>query len=95
MDCLIVFLGGSFRLGGQGTMSIGSDESYDGQIKACKSHIYFIKDLIEQKQCRPSVYVSTYNTKFNDSLLNIYSDYLVGSDFYDTLLDLMACCKIQ
>ena len=83
MDCLIVFLGGSFRLGWQGTLSIGTDESYDGQIKACKSHIDFIKDLIDRKNCKPDIYVSTYKTKFSDDLLNIYSDYLVGSDLYD------------
>ena len=86
MNCLIVFLGGSFRLGWQGTNSIGTDESYEEQIKACKSHIEFIKDLTERKNCKPSVYISTYKTKFNDSLLNIYSDYLVGSDFYDKFI---------
>jgi len=86
MDCLIVFLGGSFRLGGQGTTSIGTNESYDEQIKACKSHIEFIKDLLERKNYKPSVYVSSYTTKYNESLFNIYSDYLVGFDLYDTFI---------
>lgn len=83
MNCLVVFLGETFRMGGQGTRSIGSDESYSEQIKASKSHISFIEDLKERKCCSADVYISTYNTKFNSDLLNIYNKVLIGSDFYD------------
>ena len=42
---LLILFGESFRLGGQGNRNIGSEESYEEQIKAAKSHINFISNL--------------------------------------------------
>lgn len=81
MKGCIIFLGESFRLGGQNNRNIGSDESYEAQIIACKSHFTFIK-YIEEK-CKIDVCVSTYNTKFNDNLLDVYGNYIIRSDFYN------------
>jgi len=82
--CLILF-GEAFRLGGQGTRNRGSDESYEGQIKAATSHMEFMKDL-KSKGVNMEVYISSYNTKFNDTLLKIYENTLIGHTFYDDLV---------
>jgi hypothetical protein len=80
--CLILF-GESFRLGGQNTRNRGSDNSYCEQIKAAQSHINFIKSI---QNTDFKVYISSYSTKFNDDLTKVYSDYLIGFDFYDNLI---------
>jgi len=82
--CLILF-GEAFRLGGPGTRNRGSDESYEGQIKASMSHMAFIKDL-KSKGVDMGVYISSYNTKFNDTLLKTYENTLIGHTFYDYLV---------
>jgi hypothetical protein len=46
-----------------------ADESYEDQIKATESHIKFIKSL----PCDVDVYISTYKSKFEDKLKEIYS----------------------
>jgi hypothetical protein len=84
MGCkgLILLLGESFRLGGQSSRNIGSDESFEGQMKASKSHILFIENL-KQKGCDMDIYLSSYNTKFNNELLDIYEKYSIGYDLYN------------
>ena len=89
MNGLILFIGESFRLGNQGTRNIGSKESYSEQIKACESHIYFIKHIIQKFQLNSiSVFISSYNTQFNNQLLSIYNNYLIGNIFYDNTIGL-------
>jgi len=85
MKGLFIFLGESFRLGQQGTRNIGSDKSYTEQLNAAKSHINLIENL-EAKNCKISVYLSTYYTKFNNELKDVYKNYLIGSDFYNKLI---------
>ena len=84
MGCkgLILLLGESFRLGGQFSRNIGSDESFAGQMKASNSHILFIENL-KQNGHLVDVYISSYNTKFNNDLLEIYEKYSIGQDLYD------------
>jgi hypothetical protein len=87
MNGLILFLGGSFRLGNQWNINIGSNESYHEQINACKRHVEFIEHIIKKYQLNSiSVFISTYNTQFNNDLLSIYEKYLIGSDIYDNLI---------
>jgi hypothetical protein len=83
MNGLILFLGESFRLGCQGTRNRGSPESYDEQIKACKSHIDFIENTITKFNMNSmSVFISSYTTQFDNQLLSIYEKYCIGNDLY-------------
>ncbi len=82
MKGLIIFLGESFRLGGQFNRNIGTDESYAEQIKACKSHVELINKL-ENEGYKIDTYISTYSTKFDKDILEIYKDSLVGYTIID------------
>ena len=82
--CIILF-GESFRLGGQNTRNRGSDESYNEQIQASQSQMSFIKHLYS-KNVNAYVYISSYETKFNNELCKVYADVLIGCDFYDNLI---------
>tara|TARA_B110001469_G_C9636995_1_gene319504 strand:+ start:248 stop:958 length:711 start_codon:yes stop_codon:yes gene_type:complete len=83
-NCLFLFIGESFRLGNQLTRNRGSVESYPEQIKASHSHINFIDNCIDKFNIKKaSVYISTYNTKYNDNLISIYEKYLLNHDIYD------------
>ena len=81
MKGLLLLLGESFRMGGQGSRIRGSHESYDEQLKACGTHISFIESI-----GLTHVYLASYNTQFNDQLLDVYSRYLVGHMFYDDVI---------
>lgn len=87
MNGLILFIGESFRLGGQGTRNRGSKESYDEQMKACDSHIHFIENIIKKFQMNSiSVYISSYNTQFDNDLISKYEKYLIGKHFQNNLI---------
>ncbi len=88
MKGLIIIIGESFRLGGQGTRVRGVDESFNGQINACNSHIKFLDNLKNKFNCSSSVYISTYDTKYNQDLLNIYGNYLIGHKIYNDTIGL-------
>jgi len=81
---LFLFLGESFRSGGQGSRIRGTPDSYNEQINACLSHMNFI-DAIKKKFNLKSVsaYISTYNTQYNNNLISMYKKYLLGCRFYD------------
>ena len=80
---VLILLGESFRLGEQGTRNIGSDESYNAQIKASFSHVSCVQYIKQQYNIPFDIYIATYNTKFNDTLLDIYKQYSIGYDLYD------------
>jgi len=88
MEGLIIIIGESFRLGGQGTRIRGVPESYDEQINACKTHIKFFDNLKNKFNCNSSIYISTYDTKSNKDLLDIYNNYLLGHHIYDDTIGL-------
>lgn len=89
MNGLIIFLGESFRLVSQGARNRGDIKSFDGQIQACNSHINFIKHIIQKYDMNTiSVFIASYNTVFNDDLLKIYNDYLIGNIMYDNVIGL-------
>jgi hypothetical protein len=89
MNGLIIFLGASFRLGNQCNTNIGSPESYDEQIKASISHIVFMDYILKKYNLNKlSVFVSSYQNRFEQDLLNIYKNYLVGHKFYTHLIGL-------
>jgi hypothetical protein len=82
MKGLLLLLGESFRLGNQGTRSRGEDASYPEQIRACKTHMKFIEALKTQG-CDMDIRISSYTTKFDNDLINIYKDNLVNCIFYN------------
>ena len=89
MNGLILFIGESFRLGGQGNRNRGTPESYKEQIKACNSHINFIEHSIQKfKLNSMSVFISTYNTQFDIELLLRYNKYLIGKTIYNDVIGL-------
>ena len=85
MEACIILSGESFRLGGQNNRNRDSDESYNEQINAAKSHVSFIKDL-NNRGINVDVYISTYETKFKNDLIKIYKDNLIHCDFYPDLI---------
>jgi hypothetical protein len=83
MNGLILFLGESFRLGGQGTRDRGSAESYSEQMAACDTHVLFIEHIIKKYNLSSvSVFISSYTTQFDDEMLSKYSEYLTGHDLH-------------
>ena len=85
MEGCIILFGESFRLGGQRSRNRGSDESYADQMKAAESQMAFIQHL-NSKNVNIKVYISSYKTNFDNDLLNIYKDVLIGHDFYENLI---------
>ena len=84
MKGCIIFAGESFRSGSQRTRVRGLEESYEGQILACKSHIEFIEKIEKKFNLEKlSVYISSYTTKYDDDLLKIYEKYLIGKKYYE------------
>ena len=82
MNCVLILIGASFRLGGQGNTSIGNPLSYNEQKEACMSHINFCKHL----HLRPTIVIDTYSSPYVDELISWYSDYKVVSRIHDTLI---------
>jgi hypothetical protein len=83
MRGLFILLGESFRIGGQHSRLIGSSQSVEGQIAAVKSHISFINYLEQNYACNINVYLGSYKTEYNNTLIEAYRKYVIGSDFYE------------
>lgn len=81
MRGLILILGESFRDGGQHCRRIGADRSFSGQIRAANSHIEFIKHLNSNYNCSIKTYLTSYTTKFDNELKDIYKDTLIDAEF--------------
>lgn len=93
MKGLIIIIGESFRLGGQGTRVRGVPESYENQINACKAHINLLDNLKDRFNCDLCVYISTYDTKYNNELLSIYEKYIIGYKIYNDPIGLTQLFK--
>jgi hypothetical protein len=70
-SCLVIFIGESFRSGGQFSRIIGRPESFDDQMIAVKSHIRFLK-LLSEMGYHVSTYIGTYETPYVKHLLHEY-----------------------
>lgn len=68
MKACIILFGEAFRLGNQHTRNTGAKESYHEQMKASHSHMKFIHDA----HLDADVYISSYSTKFDNDLLQVY-----------------------
>jgi hypothetical protein len=82
---LLILFGESFRLGGQGNRNIGSEQSYEGQIKASQTHINFILNL-QRKNINMVVSINSYTTQYDNHLIDIYKDVLYDNIFYKNLI---------
>ncbi len=89
MNALVIFLGESFRSGGQGTRQRGHKDSFDEQINASKSHINFLNHINDKyKFNKLDVHIATYTTLFQNDLLSIYEPYLNSKLLLDTPIGL-------
>lgn len=88
MKILLLLIGACFRTGNQGSKIIGQDSSFQEQMKACETHIKFINFIEEKYKVNFSVYIGSYNTKFNDKLFNFYNKYLVGKSMFSSFIGL-------
>ena len=86
MKGLLIFLGESFRTGGQCSRIRGEETSVLGQKMACESHSRFIKHISEKYSVNIDVHISTYNTPYNELLLSFYEN--PTFTFYDNLIGL-------
>jgi len=71
----MLLIGESFRRGGQNTRVRGTPESYKEQIDACVSHKKFLENLSFKHNVEVNVCLATYNTQYNQDLINIYEKY--------------------
>lgn len=85
MKGLLLLFGESFRLDGQHSRNIGSEESYKEQINAAKSHIEFILNL-QRKNINTVVSINSYTTQYDTHLTDIYKDVLCDKVFYMNLI---------
>jgi hypothetical protein len=88
MKGLLLFIGESFRLGGQNTRNRGDRASYPGQINACKSHIRFIDYIKRKFNINIEVFISTYTTQYDRVLLRSYRPYLIGNKIHNDVIGL-------
>ena len=77
---LIIFMGESFRLGGQGNINIGSDESVVAQIDASKSHMIFVEYL--EKKYSIDIIIGTYITEHLPKIIDIYKNNLLDTSIH-------------
>jgi len=90
MRGLLIFMGESFRTGGQGSRIRGEIASLHEQELASYSHIDFIKYLKKEKNIDTEVFVTTYHTRYDKRIKKIYNNYLVGNGFFDRPMGLNA-----
>jgi hypothetical protein len=89
MRGLFLFIGESFRSGGQYSRKKGLPESFEEQIKASQTHIHFIQQLEEKFQLEKSKSVIvSYNTRYNQELLDVYGEYVEKFSFYQEAMGL-------
>lgn len=75
MKILMLLIGESFRRGGQNTRTRGTPESYKEQVDACISHKKFIDNLLQKYSVEVQPFIATYNTSYNQDLINVYEKY--------------------
>ena len=73
MTGLLLFLGESFRSGGQTSRIRGRMDSFKGQMTATASHLKLLQTL-----GNVDAFLGTYETPFDIILLSAYEKYLVG-----------------
>ena len=87
MKILIIFLGESFRLGGQYNRNRGSLESHDNQMLACESHNKFINHLLQKSpENKVDTFLATYSTQYYQELKKCYEPFVIGENVYDDVI---------
>ena len=84
---LFIFLGESFRLGGQHSRCIGTSESVSEQLKASTSHIELINYLENKYNILIHISLNSYSTQYDDELIEIYTqgprNNLISATFHE------------
>ena len=88
MKCLILLIGESFRLGGQGSRNRGHDHSKRKQLDACNTHIKFFEFLKDKFNYDVELSICSYTTKFDNIIKDFYNKYLIKSQFFDDVIGL-------
>lgn len=72
MIAVVVFLGESFRVGGQNSRDRGRPEAHAGQEMASRSHARFLAALRSRLAVECRVVVDSYSTRYDDELVSWY-----------------------
>jgi hypothetical protein len=72
--CLFILYGESFREGKQHSRETDTKNGYDSQLLACDSHIKLINKLKQKYNINTDVSISTYDTKYENVLKNMYKN---------------------
>ena len=77
------FPGESFRLGGQYSRDIGSEESVHEQVLAFHSHCNLMQCIKEKyKDINIDIYIQTYSTCYDDLIHQIYDKSVAKNKYY-------------
>ena len=80
----IIFVGESFRLGGQSSRNTGSEQSVNEQVEALNSHCHFMQFFKEKyKDSTINIYVQTYSTRYDDLIKQIYDGSVANNKCYN------------
>lgn len=87
MRFLFIYIGESYRKGGQYSRTRGHPESVQGQETACVSHMAFMAHLLsEHIASRCDVIINTYTTLYDNDLKAIYAPWTINSKFNDNVV---------
>jgi hypothetical protein len=77
----VLVFGGSFRIGGQGSLDVGSAEAFHSQRQATATHLDLMRRACQECNCACDVYVATLSTRYDADLLSWYAPHVRGSVF--------------
>jgi hypothetical protein len=79
----LIIRGEAFRKGHQNNRDDGQAESYDEQKEACATHMALVR-RIESLGYKVDIYIDSYHTQYNDTLLEWYGANVKDSQFHKT-----------
>lgn len=79
----LIIRGEAFRKGHQNNRDDGQAESYDEQKEACATHMALVR-RIESLGYKVDIYIDSYHTQYNDTLLEWYGANVKDSQFHTT-----------
>lgn len=82
----LIFIGESFRIGGQGSRETDKEESIKEQIESINSHCYFMDKL---KEADPlveiDIFVQTFSTRYDKYLIDKYNKSSADNKVYNII----------
>jgi len=83
---LLIIRGEGFRSGGRFSRKNGTEESYEAQEDACRTHMDLVRK-IESKGYTVDILLNTYHTKYDDKLREFYGKNLRHANFHKKKFD--------